>query len=523
MMPADQGHADADRDRLRDLWRRIRSGAPGEYTRVVVPSLSFDREELSKIQGISFYEERFLLTVLRLVDPRGRVILVTSEPLPPAIVEYFVGMLPAGLQRDIERRLVLLSTYDPTPRPLTEKILERPRLLERIRRLIPDPADAYLTCFNATELEGKLASELGIPLNGTDPGLAWIGSKTGSRRVFAEACVPTGFAVHPIRSRTDLVQGLAQIAHVAPEARSAVIKLDESFAGAGNAIIDIPPGLPDDPRQREVLLAGALPGLRPTAGESATEYLEKLERMGGIVEQFLTGRDDRPLPSPSVQLRIDPEGQVHLLSTHDQVLGGPIGQTYVGCRFPADPGHRARIQEHAIAVGRVLAGYGVIGRFAIDFMCGAAGRDDAVHAIEINLRMGGTTFPFMALTSLVPGQLDPVSGEYVSAAGVPKYYFATDNLRSAAYQGLSPEEFFEIAETHALEFDHRSETGPVFHMIGALSQFGRIGVTCIADSREQAEESYRRVVAALDSECPEDRAAWSPPTHPMGLPISAME
>jgi hypothetical protein len=39
-----------------------------------------------------------------------------------------------------------------------------------------------------------------------------------------------------------------------------------------------------------------------------------------------------------VQLRITPDGRVELLSTHDQLLGGPSGQSYLGCMFPADPG-----------------------------------------------------------------------------------------------------------------------------------------------------------------------------------------
>ena len=510
------------RARLRNLWERIEKGAPGEHTSVVVPSLSFDREELAKIQGIQFYEERLLFSVLRLQDPRASVIFVTSQPPHPDVVSYYVGLLPGGARWDVERRLSLLSAYDASPRPLTEKILERPRLLERIRRLVGDPAEAYLTCFNTTDLERRLADELGIPLNGADPDLSWIGTKSGSRRVFEEASVPTGFGVTGVRTRSDVVRALDQLAKAVPGARVAVIKLDDSFAGAGNALMDLPGVLPEDDTERESALGRALQDLRPAAGESPDSYLGKLDSMGGIVEQFLENADAEVLPSPSVQLRIDPEGGIHILSTHDQVLGGPIGQTYLGCRFPADAAHRGRIQEYALAVGRVLSGYGVIGRFAIDFICGAGGHE-AVHAIEINLRMGGTTFPFMALASLVPGSLDPASGEFLAASGAHKYYFATDNLRSPAYQGLSPEDFFEIMEGSRLVFDSRTETGPVFHMIGALSEFGRIGVTSIADSREDADRMYRDVIAALNRECPTDRDARSRPTHPMGLPIAIME
>ena len=39
---------------------------------------------------------------------------------------------------------------------------------------------------------------------------------------------------------------------------------------------------------------------------------------------------------------MSPAGQVDIMSTHDQVLGGPHGQTYFGCHFPADQEYAAR-------------------------------------------------------------------------------------------------------------------------------------------------------------------------------------
>lgn len=44
------------------------------HTSVIVPSLAFDQEELAKIRGIPFYEERLLFSLIRLRDPRARVI-----------------------------------------------------------------------------------------------------------------------------------------------------------------------------------------------------------------------------------------------------------------------------------------------------------------------------------------------------------------------------------------------------------------------------------------------------------------
>lgn len=137
--------------------------------------------------------------------------------------------------------------------------------------------------------------------------------------------------------------------------------------------------------------------------------------------------------------------------------------------------------------------------------------------------MGGTTFPFVALEQLTQGRLDPGSGEFVTADGSRRCYFATDNLRAPAYVGLSPEDFFDIVREHHLWFDAATRTGPAFSMIGALSEFGRLGVTCIADTPEAADGLYRRVVETLDAECSGVPGRWYPPTHPVGLPIAGME
>ena len=195
--------------------------------------------------------------------------------------------------------------------------------------------------------------------------------------------------------------------------------------------------------------------------------------MGGIVEELI---EEQGTTSPSAQLRINPRGQVIPIATHDQILAGPSGQTYVGCRFPAADAYRLEVQETASRVGAVLAAKGVVSRFSIDFL---AYPTDAgpwrLLALEINLRMGGTTHPFLALKFLTAGQLEPRTGLFRSPGGLPKYYRATDNLGSEAYRGLLPEDLIDIVTVNRLHYDHGSETGVLFHIMGALSEFGKGG------------------------------------------------
>jgi len=211
--------------RLEELWNALSNQEEQPYTSVVVPSLTLDERELEKLDGANYYEERLLFLLIRLRNPQARMVYVTSRPVHPMILEYYFELL-AGIPASHARsRLTLLCAHDASPRSLTEKILERPRLIQRIRYGIGDPNRAFLTVYNATPLERRLAVLLGIPLNGVDPDLQHLGTKSGSRRVFREAGVdlPEGF--EDLRSREDLVAALTELGRKRPGIRKAVLNL----------------------------------------------------------------------------------------------------------------------------------------------------------------------------------------------------------------------------------------------------------------------------------------------------------
>ena len=85
------------------------------------------------------YEERFLFLLLLLRQPRLRMIYVTSMPIDPRIIEYYLALLPGVIPSHARARLSLVSVGDASPRPLSEKLLERPRLLAQDRGADPGP------------------------------------------------------------------------------------------------------------------------------------------------------------------------------------------------------------------------------------------------------------------------------------------------------------------------------------------------------------------------------------------------
>ena len=226
-------------------------------------------------------------------------------------------------------------------------------------------------------------------------------------------------------------------------------------------------------------------------------YQEKLRRMGGIVEEFIAGGVKQ---SPSVQIRVDPTGRLEPISTHDQVLGGRNDQIFLGCRFPANDEYRLDIQASGMKAARILADKGVLGRFGIDFISVKQGDAWRHLAIEINLRKGGTTHPFLMLQFLTDGRYDPNTGQFVTSTGRPRCYYASDNLESERYRGLTPDDLIDIAVMNRLHFHAATGEGVAFHLIGALSEFGKLGVVCIGETQERAEALYRRTVDVLDAE-----------------------
>jgi len=526
--------------KLVPLWKSIERFNQDPQTIVVVPSMSI--EAIGSGAVMQAYEERFLFLLLLLRQPRARLIYVTSRTILPSIIDYYLDLLPGVIPSHARQRLFLPSPMDGSVRPLSEKLLERPRLIERIRSLIMDPDRAHLVPFNTTSREKELALRLGIPMYGADPKFFPLGTKSGCRKIFMEENVPHPLGQENLGSKEDVLDAIAQMRVKKPSIKQVMVKLNEGVSGEGNAVVDLtglPPvaGIGDagsrnrprggrdrrsrlqrigDAGRRDVSTRSGSTIPATTSKEQAMleerlrtmqfefegvtyeSYMKELQERKGVVEERIMGEEFR---SPSVQLRVTPLGGVELLSTHDQLLGGPSGQRYLGCVFPADTGYASLITREAAKVGKRLAKEGVIGRFALDFVVvrGEHGKWEP-YAIEINLRKGGTTHPFLTLQFLTDGTYDPNTGIFTAPNGQQKFFVASDHVESPMYRTLTPDDLFDIVVRHNLHFGQTRQTGVVFHMMSALGELGRTGLTAVGNSHEDAKATYNRAVAVLDQE-----------------------
>jgi hypothetical protein len=486
---------DALQARMASVWAAMGQGH-GDESVVVVPSVSLDKAVASSGTMMQAMEERALFLLLLLRQPRLRMIYVTSMPISRTVIEYYLGLLPGVVLSHAAARLTLVSVGDASGAPLSEKLLARPRVLSQIADLIPNRARCHLIPYTTTELERDVAITLGIPMYGADPRLSDLGSKTGCRQLFRRVGVAHPAGREDLHGLADIASAVREIRRERADVTEVIVKLNEGVSGEGNALVDLR-GLPaDDAPGSHELLAERIRAMALESSRVPFEaYVAKFEEAGGIVEQRIQGVE---LRSPSVQLRILPDRTIELLSTHDQLLGGPSMQQYLGCVFPADRAYAGAISREAMVIAEELAQAGVLGRFAVDFV---VVQDDAgawsPYAIELNLRKGGTTHPFLTLQYLTGGAYDVETATFRTPGGAARYLVATDHLESPALRALSLDDLFDAVTSYGLQFDKSDDTGVVFHMMSCLTEVGRLGLTAVAESPERTWELYQRAERIL--------------------------
>jgi hypothetical protein len=454
-------------------------GDEGEHVLVALPSFSLGESLLSHYgDRIPALEHRYLLAMLVLnrLD-RCDLALVFCQAPTPEVVDYYFSLISPERRSHARERFRVFEVADPTHRSVAEKLLDRPDVLDELREHIGGRT-AFIEPWNVTDHEVNVALALDAPINGSSPHLWPLGYKSAGRRLFREAGVPVPAGCEDVRCLDDVLAAVAAVRAERPHAGGVVIKHDDSGAGDGNVVIDL--RTPGD--------------LLSRLEQLPAWYLEDLA-LGGVVEELISGTR---FTSPSAQIDVLPDGRVVVLATHEQVLGGAGGQVYMGCRFPAEPGYAAELARYARAVGEKLAERGVLGRASIDF---AAARDTRgrwhLHALEVNLRKGGTTHPYAVLRNLAPGRYDEHAGTWVTADGTTRAYWATDNLVDPHWKGLPPASVIDQVARDGLQFDGETGTGVVLHMLSCLAIDGRLGLTAIGRDPHHAAELYERAAASI--------------------------
>ena len=377
-------------------------------------------------------------------------------------------------------RLHLVAVGDPSIGTLSEKLLRparrpRPRLREprrsrRRRRMLP---------FNVTPAEQAWPTPWACRSAGRRPTWCGWGRSRAPARWPCEAGVAGARGARRTSSRWPSWR------RPSPAIRA---RRPRRRGGGGQA-------------QQRVLGPGQRHHRARRPGRPAAGVDDHVLRRRGVVAD-VRGQDRRPrapssrswcgcdgLRSPSVQLRIAPGGEVEVLSTHDQILGGPESQVYLGLPLPGrarlPPGHPGR---GAAGWARCWPARGSSASFGIDFLVTPAGRrlperDQPAH--------GRHHPPVLDGPAGHRRRLRPGSGRAAAPAGSPACYVATDNLKSDRLVGRTPAEVIGLRRRRRPGLRPRHRHGGHPAPPGRPPRrHGKMGVTCIADSPEAADDLY---------------------------------
>lgn len=498
------------------LYEKIaRDNYRGERTVIVLSGLNFNSMELKKTPFLSRYEEKFLFFLLSLRFSRTRIIYVTSRTLPEYLINYYLDIVSddGKEKKDMRRRLIIVNLNNLERKPVACKLLQSPSAIRKIESYIFNYKTTYIRCYSSTDYEKNVALKLGVPLYGIDNKLIYYGTKSGSIYNFRKTKVPCIDGFIHLETRGELTEAIAKLAIRYPHQGKLIIKIEDFPAGEGNVIFSL-----DKLRKLSKETLVGFTKTKKAVGNflyqcceqseklshkkfsyyfsTIEKYFQQFEKDGGIVELYLDAKEKY---SPSCQVRILPNRNIKILSTHDQVLAGKFKTEFTGCHFPARKEYRREITNYAYSIARYLAKKGVIGRFAVDFL---AIRDNPrekfkLFAIEINLRKGGTTHPY-ELTRSATGAL---YSRKTGLLGVGKnniYYYASDNIRNKKWVGKSSQKLIEIIKNQGLNFSRITKKGVIIHLFSILKEDGRFGATFIATSPRGVDKLYQKTLDALN-------------------------
>lgn len=472
-----------------------------DYDILLLPSITVSFYETRKLSSI--HEERHLVMLNLLKNKNCRIIFVMSTPLDADIIKYRLNIYKKAYHDPTaEQRLILLDAGDPSNRPLTDKIMENEELIKQIQSHIRNRDKSIMLSYICGERDLALRNKLGIPHWFGSSSQSW-GTKSGSRQTFKESGVPIAeglmrpvYLVQKVKEHTlRLLQKT--------RAQRLIVKMDDGSGGYGNVVLDFS-GIDLD----KVTMDDIYSVLKSSVEKVGTfdQFTQVVEQSGVIIEEMMDPSSSQKQTTPSVQLFIQGEDKVQVLSSHEQVVDGCI---YLGCRYPASKCYLDTITKYSYNVGKTLSKKGVRGFLGVDFL---ANHEDEtknewdLYALEINIRLCATTFAYFLLLTVVPE-------EEVSK----KHYMMLDEV----HLGDDIKSFHDLDRALAhkgLAYDWATGRGVLLATCGRIATHHEVSVMIVADSRRAVDKllaQFLRNFAAADHDHPAPvLAGFSPIASP---------
>ncbi|XP_054128960.1 IQ domain-containing protein H [Melozone crissalis] len=500
-------------------WNRIRTS---RRTIIHIPSLGYSQHIREHIPDLAVQQNLQMGRLCDILDANVDVIYICPLALSEELLQYYNKLL--GLQAavrsgnpedmaDLQDRFRILTPEAINSFPehhmcLATVLKYSPRTLQRLQVLLQG-RDAYMVGGVPHLDELAVADQLQVPLLGSEPAVAQLCStKSGSKRIFASAGVPTPPGEGDIHSREQLLRALSQLVLDNLEVQRWLFKVDDERAGDGTAFCDVISHLECHPWiQREqqergveawresqarelalVKISQELPGLLAQHVQPVNEkrfptwekFLQTFLTQGGVIEAFPCSGSVTNL---TVDLLIEPSGELTLLASGEQLHAeGPLRSS--GTTIPqrsVDPG---LLQALCLKVGEACKAKGVLGYFSVDFVAFTHPQtgQQQVWATDLDLGYSDQLALSQLLVYLTDGNVDcgssilqaPLGAKESQGQGVqhegtkppapssPRCAVASSQLRHCGLSGISYSLLLHTCKAQGIGFDPQEKQGTVF-------------------------------------------------------------
>lgn len=331
-----------------------------------------------------------------------------------------------------------------------------------LKRAIKQNGKGMLDTYHVTELESDYAKEIGIPLYGNSDISNKYGTKSGFRKLAKKIGIPI---VRGYENQTEPQKILEKVNLIHKRSNKCVVRLDEGVSGVGNLILDKSEFKKLTSRERERVISTHLekiPQRIPTSGCTVEEWVENVTS------------------SPSLQFEVNPNGEIILLSTHDQILEGPE-KWYTGCSYPSRNLGLSRIKiiNQCFNFMDKLSKEGFQGYCGIDLIITSKN----YFFVEANIRKPGTTYP-----------REFVRRVYNGLEGI--YYRARD-IQSPVLKGKNFNDLQNIF--NKIIVSKKVRDGILIYNTGALADGGRFDVVIVSNDLTTLNELDRQFINLVNT------------------------